>query len=117
MQCLSVTSRAESKVRPACAPLIYAASPGGSFDSSAYAAVTTLDLLLQSLSLLASFPEIVLRLPAHPAFRRGVEGDRQADGHLRADPGTTVENLRKSLAADPEGFGSPGHRKTKRFET
>ena len=56
-----------------------------------------------------SVPEVVLRLLVQPTLRRGVKRDRQANGHLRADAGVTVQNLRERLTTHSQGFGGIGH--------
>src|SRR5687767_6788190 len=46
-------------------------------------------------------PEIVHKLLVEPAFSTGVEGNRETHGHLRADTGSSIQNGRQRLAANP----------------
>src|ERR1035441_7570328 len=48
-------------------------------------------------SVLFRVPEVILNLLVKPAFRTGVEGDRETNRHLRTDACTPVKNARQRL--------------------
>src|ERR1035437_10247787 len=47
-------------------------------------------------------PEVILNLQVKPAFSAGVEGDRETDGHLRADSCTPVKEAGQRLSTHAE---------------
>ena len=46
----------------------------------------------QLLPALLCVPQVVLRLLIDPALRRSIEGDRQANGHLGAYAGASIQD-------------------------
>ena len=58
---------------------------------------------VERLPVLFRVPEVILNLLVKPAFRTGVEGHRETDGHLWADARTAVKNARQSLPAHAKG--------------
>jgi len=62
-------------------------------------------------------PQVVLRLLIDPAFSRGIEGNRKANGHLRADAGPAIQNSGQRLPANTKSLCRLGHGETKRIET
>lgn len=61
-------------------------------------------------------PEIVLCLLIEPAFRRGIKGNRQPQGHLRTDSCAAIENRRQGFSTHAEAFGSIGNTQSQRLE-
>ena len=53
---------------------------------------------------LLSVPKVVLRLLVEPTFGGGAKGNGKTDRHLRANPGTAIQNGRKSLTAYSQSF-------------
>src|SRR3990172_4697338 len=53
---------------------------------------------------LLGVPEVVLRLLVEPTLGGGAKGNGKADCHLRADPGTAIQNGRKGLTAYSQSF-------------
>lgn len=66
---------------------------------------------------LLCMPQVVLRLLINPAFSRGIEGNRKANSHLRADAGPAIQNSGQRFSANTESLCRLGHSETKRIET
>lgn len=66
---------------------VEAVSGGGQFDD------------VEAAPVLLGVPKVKLQLLIEPAFRAGIEGDGEADSHLRADACVSVQYGGNSLAA------------------
>jgi hypothetical protein len=53
---------------------------------------------------LLGVPKVVLRLLVEPTLGRGAKGNGKTDRHLRANPGTAIQNGRKGLTAYSQSF-------------
>ena len=62
-------------------------------------------------------PQVVLRLLIHPAFCRGIKGNRKANSHLRANAGPAIQNSGQRFPANAETLCRLGHSETKWIET
>ena len=66
--------------------------------------------------MLLRLPQVIAQLLVHPAFRRGVKGDRQAHGHLGGAACAAIQNTRKRLAANAQRLRGMGDAHTEGIE-
>lgn len=70
----------------------------------------------EAFTVLFGLPEAVLVLLVEPAFGGCVEGDKETDGHFRANAGAAVEEDGKGLAADAKGASGVGNGQVEGFQ-
>ena len=71
---------------------------------------------VQLTAMLLSLPQLVLGLLGQPTLRRGVERNRQAKRHFRADARLAVENGTQRLAAGAQRLRRIRDRNAKRLQ-
>ncbi len=71
---------------------------------------------IQGTTLLFGMPQIVLRLLVEPALRRSIKRDRKPNSHLRADPGSSIEDGRQRFSTYTQAVRRFGYGNAERFQ-